>query len=286
MKLVLALGNFDALHVGHIKIIEETKRLAKENSAIPAIFTFEGDLSAYLGKGNGVAFTFMEKIEKLETLGIHKVVYDKLTPEFMDLNKTEFLEYLIKKYDIAGFVCGDDFTFGKNAEGNGEYLKEFAEKNGQFLKIVSEVTYNGERASTTRLKKLLSDGNMIEAKGILGDKAYFISGKVLHGRGQGKSIGYPTVNIEIPAEKYSLKEGVYAGYTVIDGVKYKAVINYGSAPTFNYKNKVLEAFIIGFDGLLYGEHLSIYFEKFIRDIVKFSSADELKKQIDEDVKKI
>ncbi|MBO7186771.1 MAG: riboflavin biosynthesis protein RibF [Clostridia bacterium] len=283
MKTIVALGNFDAIHVGHIKIINETVKIAKQNGAIPVLFTFDGDLSAYLGKSLGVAFTQNEKLIKIKKYGIEKVIFAPINDSFLSKTKEEFLTWLDEQVEVLGYVCGDDFSFGLKAEGNVLYLKEYAEKNGKILSVISEVLFNKERASTTKLKEYLKLGEMQLVTNLLGGEDYFISGTVVSGRGKGKTIGFPTVNLAFSNEKFPIKEGVYAGYTYIDDKKYKVVINYGNAPTFDFNDKVLEFFILDYSGDLYGKNLTVYFTKFLRKIKKFLNVDELKNQIEKDV---
>ena len=281
-KIILALGYFDSIHIGHRKIIEKTVELSKKFGVQPALFSFDGDLAKFLGKPCGQVFTKSEKEEILHGLGIDFLVYAPITKEYLSLSKNEFLEQLNAKYDIVGYVCGDDFTFGAKAQGNTDDLSNYSITHNQFLEVISEVSYDSLRVSTTRIKELLSLGKIIEVNKLL-DSDYFISGKVISGRGDGSKIGLPTANISFAEEKYKIKPGVYGGYVYIDGVKYKTVINYGVAPTFNFDKTVLEAYVIGYNGDLYGKDITLYFTCYLRDIVKFSSKDELVSQIKKDI---
>ncbi|MCQ2399653.1 MAG: hypothetical protein MJ072_04015, partial [Clostridia bacterium] len=234
IKVVIALGCFDSIHLGHRKILETTRVLSERFGVKPAVFLFDGDLYSALGLSCGVVFTTEEKIDKINALGIEnvlKVVPDK---EFLSVSARDFLRWLDTRFDVLGYVCGEDYTFGKNAEAGVGFLKEYALKTGKFVEIIPEVKMDGERVSTTEVKNLISNGKVEKANILLGED-YSVYGVVTHGRGEGKTIGFPTANVSVNAEKTKLKSGVYAGYTVIDGKKYKAVINYGDAPTFGFK---------------------------------------------------
>ena len=284
-KIILALGYFDSIHIGHRKIIEKTVALSKKYGVKPALFSFDGDLAKFLGKPSGQVFTKTEKETILNKLGIDLIVYAPISKEYLSMSKTEFLQQLNDKYDIVGYVCGDDFTFGAKAQGNTNDLTDYSITHNQFLEVISEVSYDKKRVSTTRIKDLLSLGDIKSVNQLLGDD-YFISGKVISGRGDGTKIGLPTANLSINAEKYKIKLGVYGGYVYIDGIKYKTVINYGNAPTFDFDKTVLEAFIVDFNGDLYGKEITLYFTDYLRDIIKFSSIDELVIQIEKDIEKL
>lgn len=283
-SIVLALGYFDALHVGHQAIIEEAVNQSKNLMADPVLFTFDGDLGAFLKKSEGVVFTFNERLELLNGFGIKDVHLAPLNKEYLSISKKDFLDGLNDLYNIKAYVCGDDFTFGNMAEGDVEYLIEYAKKRDQKVIVKKEVSCFNERVSTSRIKKLLQNGCIEEVNALLGFD-YFITGKVEHGRGVGKTLNFPTVNVDFSPEKFLIKNAVYAGYTFIDGQKYKCVINYGQAPTFGAKF-CLEAHLIGYSGNLYGKSLKIYFNKFLRNIVKFSSPEDLINQLTKDVESV
>ena len=281
-KIVLALGYFDSLHIGHQEILKRVKGLAEELFVEPAVFTFDGDLNAYFGKKPLQVFTKTEKELKLADLGITEIIYAPVSEEFLSKSKEEFLEFLDGRAEVVAYVCGSDFCFGNKAEGNVEFLKEYAENRGRKVIVVDEVLYNGNRASTTLVKNSLAIGDIKTANGLLGYD-FSVTGTVVKGRGDGKKMDFPTVNVEVSKEKFMPKFAVYTGYVIIDGKRYKSVINYGFAPTFGIEKSVLEAFIIGFDGDLYGKTLTVYFTDYIREICKFSSIEELKDRIKKDI---
>lgn len=281
-SFVVALGYFDALHIGHAKIIEQTKTIAYKKGALPAVFTFDGDLAEFLGKPSGQVFTQEERKVKLKALGIDKIIYAPLTKEFLSLSKKEFLEWLNANYNVVGYVCGDDFTFGKNAQGKTFDLISYAKNKNQSVTIVDEISINKKRVSTTAIKEYLKNGFISDANAMLGD-FYSVSGKVIKGRGDGRTIKTPTVNLAFDDKKFMPKEGVYGGYTIIDGSRFYCLINYGTAPTFSFDKKMLEAFVLDFNGDLYGKELVICFTDFIREIQMFSSKEELREQIKKDI---
>jgi riboflavin kinase/FMN adenylyltransferase len=283
-SIVLALGYFDALHLGHQSLIQETVKQAKILNADPYLFTFNGDLGAFLNKTDGVVFTLTERLNLLKNFGIDNVFLAPLNSDYLGLSKKDFLDDLNSKFNIKAYVCGDDFKFGFKAQGDTNYLLEYAKTKNQQVFIKSEVAYLNDRVSTSRIKKLLKQGDICKVNALLGFD-YHVTGDVIHGRGVGKTLQFPTVNLDYNKDKFALKNGVYVGYTVVDGKKYNCIINYGCAPTFDVGVK-LEAHLIGFAGDLYGKTLTIYFNKFLREIVKFSNATELIKQLQKDIKSV
>lgn len=170
---ILALGFFDSVHIGHKKIIEETILLSKKFNAVPAVLLMEGDLNFFTGKTTGLIFTPDERREIFSDLGIKKIVSFKLSKEFLDRSKSEFLKTLKDDYNVKGFVCGNDFTFGKNAEGNVDYLKKYCSDNALGLSVIDDVTDKGKRVSTRDIKKQLLCGDIEKANAELSYPFYY-----------------------------------------------------------------------------------------------------------------
>lgn len=279
---IIALGYFDAVHLGHRAILSFADNYKKINNVNFVVFTFEGNLkSALNGKQEKCIYTFSERQEIYYSLGADEVFFAPISREFLDKDKKEFLQLLNAKYNICAYVCGKDYRFGKNGLGNVEYLKEFAKQHNQEIKIFEDVTCNGIKVSSSLIKELLIKGDLEQANKLL-STPYFISGKVVQGRGVGKELGFPTANLQFNLDKQPLKEGVYCGYCIIDNKKYLCIINYGNCPTFDVEDKKIEIHIVDYVGNLYERDVNIHFVKRLRDIKKFSSQQQLQKQIEQD----
>ena len=276
-KAVFALGFFDGVHIGHARVIESAYKLAKKLNAVCVVFTFGGNLKGRLF-GSKRILTESETRSVISGLCENEIFAAPITDEFLSLSPTAFLEYLDAKYNVLGYACGEDYRFGKNAAGDVEFLKNYAKERGKELAVVKTVDTGGEKVSSTRIKELLKNGDITGANRLLGYD-YFITGEVYKDRKIGAKLGFPTVNVKVSEVKSQLKRGVYAGYSVINGKKYKAMINYGARPTFDLKETRLEAHLIGFSGNLYGKTVSIRFTRFIREAVKFDGEEQLKKQL-------
>ncbi len=281
--VVLALGYFDSVHVGHREVILTAKRVAEQLKSKLVVFTFDGNLRAVIGKDKkSFVFSSKEREKLILSLGVDEVYFAPLTKEFLSLTRRDFLNFLNELYNVKCYVSGSDYRFGKGAEGNVEYLREFAKEKKQKVITTPDVMCEGIKVSTTRVKEFLEKGDVKAVNKLLGT-CYFVSGKVVHDRGVGRTLGYPTANVNVLKEKQTLKFGVYKGRVIVDGNEYLAVINYGNRPTFNDENVTLEGHLIGYSGNLYDKEITFLFDDFIRDVKTFSSKEELIKQLEKDI---
>lgn len=283
--VVIALGFFDSVHKGHRAVIGTAGRLASGLGAETAIFSFSENLKKALGKEEKIVYTSSERRKILTDMGVKEIYFAPASKEFLSMDKEEFLDFLSGLYDVKGYVCGKDYTFGRFGEGDADYLINYAREHGRLAVICDDVEEYGKKISTTEIKKLLAEGKLREANELLGER-YSITGTVFEDRKIGHKLGFPTVNIKIDPDKARLKDGVYAGRVKIDDKNYRAIINYGARPTFGLDGKLVEAHIVEFDGMLYGNELTISFDDFMRSIVKFENADELKDRLEQDLREI
>ncbi len=285
-KTVMCLGFFDSLHLGHISVIEKAKLLAEELGATVTVFSFNGNLKkALFSSEEKVVLLPSERKKTLYELGIDSTYFMPVSKKYLGLDRREFLDFLTQKFNVSAFVFGKDFRFGKGASGNGEYIREYATEKGISVRVVDTYLVDGEKVSTTRIKELLENGNVKKANELL-DREYSISGKVFKDRGVGTKMGFPTANVKFSKEKAVVKKGVYYGAVKVRGKLYKALINYGTRPTFNENELTLEVFLIGFSGNLYDKTLTVYFKEYLREEVKFNSVEELSETIKKDLQRI
>lgn len=283
--VVIALGYFDSVHKGHRAVIGTAKSLAEEYGCLTAVFSFKKSPKKVLGISNKTVYSTVERKSILKDFGVDEVFYAPVTKKFLSLTADEFLKFLNDKYNVKAYVCGNDYTFGHKGAGNVQALKSFANNHGQKVVVCEDVLLYGKKISTTRIKNLLASGDIRTANALLG-RNYTITGKVFQDRKVGQKIGFPTVNIKIDVDKSCLKDGVYAGGVSVKGKSYRALINYGARPTFSLVEKLIEAHIVDFSGCLYGENLTIRFDEYMRDIVKFNDAYELTDRLNKDLQEI
>lgn len=280
---VVALGYFDSVHLGHRRVIETAKSLAEELSATTTVFTFGGNLRAMLSRRDDkFVYSLSERKDIFKEMGVENVYVQPVDFNFLSTGKLAFLNMLNRKFNIKGYVSGADYKFGKFAKGTVEDLQKFAEANSQAYKIVDTLEEDGKKVSTSRIKLLLSSGDVKSAAALLG-RPYSVSGIVVKDRGVGTALGFPTANLKLEKNKQPVKEGVYAGHVFIDGEKHGAIINFGARPTFGNTDICIEAHIADFNGDLYDKNITLFFDNYIREIRKFFSEEELKKQLNADL---
>jgi riboflavin kinase/FMN adenylyltransferase len=276
--VILLLGFFDCLHQGHRKLIEEAKKIGFDT----AIFTFTDKF--YL-KDEKVVYTFFERLKVFEKAGLDCVIYADFDDNFKNTPSEVFLNTLNDNFLLKGIVCGYDYKFGKNTAGNVATIRKFCENNNITCNILEKIDFDGEKAASSAVKNLLKNGKIERANLLLSDD-YFISGIVEEGRKIGRTLGFPTANLNFDNHKSEIKEGVYKVYSFIDGIKYYGICNYGNKPTFNINARTIEIYYKNYSGDLYGKNIEVYFIGFIRDIIKFSNIEALKIQIEKDLRSL
>lgn len=280
----VALGFFDGLHLGHIEVI---KRALLKDGLCPVVFTFNDKtlLPKFKDSKGHCIITHEHKLEIFAKIGAEYI----FAPDFNDIkdfSAREFVEKILKELLCATFVvCGYDFRFGKGGEGNPEALKALCAEHGIECEVVPAVTVDGETVSSTVIRDKIRNGDIEGANRCLGYELSY-SLPVLKGKQIGRTMGFPTINQEIPDYMVKPKNGVYKSWTIANGKTYRSITNIGVKPTVNYDgNALMETHIIGFNGDLYGQNVRIALREYLRDEVKFESLDELKKQLEIDKSK-
>ena len=277
---VVALGDFDGVHLAHKKLMRETVEKAKEEGLASAVYIFDKN------NKKGKVITSQELKESLIFYeGIEIIAVQETNEDFFKTSCEDFVKNIIKgKLNAKFVVAGRNYTFGKGGKGTSELLCELCEKEGIKALIIEDVLYENKTISSSEIRNLLAEGDIEKANILLGYN-YIIKGKVEKGKQLGRTLGFPTANV-YPEENIALPRfGVYLAEVEISGEKLKAVVNVGVRPTVNGKEPSVEAYIKGIERDLYGEEIKISFIKFIRGEKKFASVDELKKQIEADAEK-
>jgi riboflavin kinase/FMN adenylyltransferase len=227
--------------------------------------------------------TIEEKIEIIKTLSVNRVVVIHFTEEFSKTSSYDFVRKIL--FDKIGFneiVIGHDHAFGKNREGDIKTLTALGSRLGFAVDELPAFKVDGEVVSSTKIRGLLQEGKVKEANKLLG-RNYSLSGTVITGDGRGKSLSFPTANIQPDSEdKLIPADGVYAVYTYFGGDKYQGMMNIGLRPTFGALNHTIELHIFDFTKNIYGENLRIEFVDKIRNEIRFTSPDELAQQLEKD----
>ena len=273
----LVIGLFDGVHLGHQELIQEAKKDQREITCL----TFSSAMAHSIAhKSGGLLLTEDEKEEKLKELGISRELVLPFDEETKNTSKEAFLSFL-QSLSPTRIIVGEDFTFGKNIEGKAKDLFSLKEK-GIEITILSLKEQDGEKISSSRIRRLLLDGNVEKAKELL-SYPFFYTGEVKAGKHNGKRIGFPTVNIEVEPLKVKLKEGVYLTKTSVLGHTYLSMTNVGNHPTIDPLSvSIIETYLLGFDEEIYGKTIRVEFFSYLRPQKKFNSVNELHSQLQQD----
>jgi riboflavin kinase / FMN adenylyltransferase len=287
---VVTIGNFDGVHKGHKKIIDKLISSSKEHNGVPVVITFRNHPRTLFHPETlcRMITTVEEKQRFLHKLGINNIIMLSFTREFSNLTADQFYnELLIGKLKVKEIVIGYDHAFGKNREGNIDYLMRLSKTTGVVMTRVEEELCDNEVISSTFLRSEIDNGNMPMVEKLLGRK-YSLTGKVIKGDGRGRGLGFPTANI-IPdyPDKIIPGIGIYAAtVTFKDGSVHPGMLNIGYNPTFNGKKISIEMNIFDFSKDIYDEIVTVEFFTKVRNEIKFSSPESLVNQIKQDEKTI
>lgn len=283
-KTYIALGSFDGLHKGHMKLVKEAKKMAKENNGKSMVFTFKDHPLNVINKeiAPKILLDNPSKAKILEKNGVDIVNFIDFDKECMELSPEDFIKKMLYYYNADGFVVRFNYRFGYKNLGDIELLNKMSQEFNFNLNVVSPVKYLNEVISSSKIRHILiDDGNVDKAKKMLG-RNYFLKGNVVRGKQLGRKLGFPTVNLNYNTKYVLPRGGVY--YTLIEykNKLYKGITNVGYNPTVEDKKLNIETHILDFHEDIYGEDIIIYFSKRIRDEKKFSSLEELKQQLEKD----
>ncbi|HHW27983.1 MAG TPA: bifunctional riboflavin kinase/FAD synthetase [Syntrophomonadaceae bacterium] len=284
--LIIALGNFDGVHLGHRKLLKKMVSYAKKIGGIPSVLLFQPHPQQVLDPANApkLIMSNERKIKVMNDLGVELFYLIPFDLDFASQEPEEFVEeVLIKKLNVNGVFVGYNYQFGKFGAGKPEYLKKIAGEKGIYVEVIPPVVMHGVPISSTLIRSALKNGDIVRAKELLG---YWpvLQGEVIKGDQRGRRIGFPTANLAVPEDILIPRSGVYAGEAVVDGEPYLAVLNIGRHPTFGLScQQTIEAHLLNFHGDLYGKQLEIRLYKMLREEKKYNNADELIVQINKDI---
>ncbi len=280
---VVTSGTFDGVHLGHQKILRRLQELANRKQGETVLLTYWPHPRLILqpeDKSLRLLTSLSEKVKLLEGMGVDHLIILPFTKELSQMSSEEFIrDILVDKIQTKTLVIGYDHKFGKNREGSFEYLQSHSHLFGFAIEEISRQDVDDLGVSSTKIRTALSQGDISTANKYLG-RPYDLSGQVVKGQQIGRSIGFPTANIQI-ADNYKLlpRDGAYAVYADVNSIRYKAILNIGDRPTVDGEKKTIEAHLIDFEGDLYGQELRIYFQEFLREEKRFESLDALKNQL-------
>lgn len=277
---------FDGVHLGHLSIINTLNEIAKKEDLESAILSFWPHPRKFLNPDDDVKMlnTLEEKLELLEKSGIQNLFLKTFDEEFRNLTGFEFCEQvLVDKLNVKHITIGHDHTFGKNKSGNFELLRSLSAELGFKVNQLEAVQKNDLNISSTKIRIALSEGRISDANEMLGYH-YPLTGKVIHGKKLGRTIGYPTANIDVPINKLLPKSGAYIVEVWIENTFYKGMLSIGTNPTVDNENQTLhtEVYILDFDQDIYDKEITVKFRDYLHDEIKFEGLEKLIEKLDED----
>jgi len=284
MGLTMSLGMFDGVHKGHQEIIKKLKKHSETHQLESALLTFWPHPRKVLQPEVEIKLlnTLEEKLQLLERFGIQKIFLQEFNNDFRNLSGEDFVkQILLDKLHMKHIVIGYDHHFGKNKSGNFELLKKMASENNFVVEETKAVLVNELAVSSTKIRNALSEGDIITANEFLGYH-YPVSGTVVAGKKIGRTIGYPTANIDVDPIKLLPKNGAYIVDVELNGQMHKGMLSIGTNPTVNGTKKTTEVYILDFDQDIYGENITVYFRDYLHDEIKFESLEKLIERLDED----
>ncbi|MEY4634139.1 MAG: adenylyltransferase/riboflavin kinase [Actinomycetota bacterium] len=291
-RTVLTIGVYDGVHVGHRTVISQVRERAAREGARSVVVTFDRHPLSIVRPEAAprLLANLDQKLELLDSTGVDAVVIVPFNDVQANETPVEFVErVLVNTLAAKVVIVGSDFHFGHMRQGNVTLLKEMGERHDFVcdpVVLVPRADGVDEPVSSTAIRRALAGGEIDTASRMLG-RAYEVRGEVVSGDQRGRTIGFPTANVHIPKGMCIPSDGVYAGlYTRPDGTEYATAINLGRRPTFyaNQEASLLEAYLMDFSGDLYGETASVKFLAFLRSEKQFSGIDELKQQLQHDIK--
>lgn len=281
----VALGGFDAIHKGHQAIINRVVETARTEKMTSVVYFFVNQSKeVLLGEKIPSVNTLERRLAILEELGVDVAIAQWVTKEFLETSPEDFVTDYLKNILNAKLVAaGFNYRFGKRGSGDVALLRRLGEPLGIRVCEVPCITQGGETVSSTRIRHLISEGNMEEAKECLG-RAYTLSGTVVAGNHQGRELGIPTANLEFPEDLLLPREGVYLTETKVDGVWIPSMTNVGGKPSVEKNHPGIETHLLDFDKDLYDREIEVRFHKKIRDIIRFEQLEKLQEQLQKDKK--
>lgn len=285
MGSVVALGNFDGLHTGHMRVINTALKMAEDLSAKPYALIFkEHPLLVLKGSSPSSLFTDDVRAQVFKEIGITPCMIT--FADVMNMSPEEFFEtILLKRMCAVGICCGFNYTFGKDGKGTPELLKRLCEEHGIKFSVSPELDFEGETVSSSRIRTAIEDGEIEKANMMLG-RPFTFRQKVVDGNKRGRTMGTPTINQYLSPELVEPKHGVYMSKTTVNGKKYYSLTNIGVRPTVGVGATDCETYILDFSGNLYGKYVEVSLLHFLREEKKFESISALEEQIMADTLKV
>lgn len=283
----LTIGVFDGVHAGHRYLLNKLKQRAGENNLASGVVTFKPHPQSVLQPHNQLPWltSLEDRVEAFRELGIDIIAVLTFTREVAHLGARDFMQRLKVYLKIKGIMVGPDFALGRGGEGNIGVLRALGTEMDFAVEVVPAFTINGEIVSSTLIRRALMQGDMRKIEALMG-RYFYLRGEVITSDKRGRTLGFPTANLDIEPQQALPGNGIYATITRVDGKRFPSATNVGTRPTFGEGKRMVETHLLGFKGDLYNREIRVEFVQRVRDEQRFPSPEELKTQMRKDVREV
>ena len=284
--VMLTVGVFDGVHLGHRFLLEHLVARAGEKGCLSCVVTFKTHPEKVMGRRAMLPWicTLQERVRLLRAAGIDVVVPISFTRAVADLTARDFIVLLKEHLRMRDMVVGPDFALGRGREGNPACLRSLGDELGFGVEVVRPARLAGEVISSSAIRELLAQGDIPRVEQMLG-RYFHLEGRVVRGDGRGHALGFPTANLRVQPEQAMPGDGIYATLTHLDGMCMRSVTNIGVRPTFDGLKRLIETYILDFSRDIYGKKIRVELVARLRDEMRFNSPTELVAQLEKDVEK-
>jgi riboflavin kinase/FMN adenylyltransferase len=286
-ETLLTIGVFDGVHAGHRYLLKKLQQRAAEQNLLSGVVTFSPHPQSVLHPHNQLPWltSLEDRVGAFQELGVNIVAVLTFTSKLAQLSAQEFIS-LVKKYlRMRGLMVGPDFALGQGREGNINLLHALGRKMEFSVEVIPPFTINGEVVSSTLIRRALVQGDMRKVERLMG-RYFYLGGKVITSDKRGRVLGFPTANLDIKPQQALPGNGIYATIAQVDGKQFSSATNIGIRPTFGEGEKTVETHLLNYKGDLYGKDMRVEFVQKLRDEQRFTSSEELKAQIEKDVREV
>ncbi len=282
-EAVVTIGVFDGVHHGHRHLLRQVVKLAGDQY-IPTVVTFSNRPITVLKPGTEPSYltTLDQRVDLIKQHGIELVVCLEFTLELAEVPADEFAKLLSESLKMKGLVLGPDSALGKDRQGDLAFMQKQGEELGFWVRSVEPLDIEGQPVKSRRIRDAVANGNLVVCPELLG-RNHLLSGTVVVGDQRGRTLGFPTANLDVDPQLLLPGDGIYATWAIIDGKRHQAATSIGVRPTFDLTQRLVEVFVLDFSEDLYGKTVGVEFITKVRDQEKFDGLDALIKQINQDV---
>ena len=286
-ETLLTIGVFDGVHAGHRYLLKKLRERAAERNLLSGVVTFSPHPQSVLHPRSQLPWltSLDDRVGAFRKLGVNIVSVLTFTPKVARLSAREFISLIKKNLGMRGILVGPDFALGKGKEGNIDLLRSLGCEMGFSVDVIPPFKINGEIVSSTLIRRALAEGDMRKVKNLMG-RYFYLEGKVITSEKRGRVLGFPTANLDIKPQQALPGNGIYATIAQIEGRHFPSATNVGIRPTFGTGEEMVETHLLNYKGNLYGKDMRVEFVQKLRDEERFSSSEELKTQIEKDIREV